>query len=661
MANVLFYKYDEGMTDDYISNPINIAPIFIDNVSVPEVAMSGDNYFSVEGRTMTISFFSEDGIKDELINNKVQNTNSLYSEVLNIFARVYNDSNELLFSGVVSSEYTYDDYNELFTNIVLMDGLHCFIKYHLANIESSNTNPHYINNFPSDSSNSDYGKEVDLETLPLYHITSKTPLKRYYYIYLNGLTNDSPFNKSSLLIGLDIDKYDYNFPMRITNPEFEGLDTDTTDLEANINPYFLNSISIKNIAREYFGASGKWYPIRANDSSYQDRTQFLDNWDNSIEQPFIPNGDINPKYFIMKKNLWTSFYMFVNDEGDVRTQTQLVIDHPNDTYKIRERWFVYSSSEVSPISMGDPANRDRAYLYQKLVIKKLRFVDEDGGFWFDNEYNYEYSSKTKITYAFINQSSMTDAQKRITTEELVLGKSFSIPDTLIKRLIYPSLWRYYLQAYVGYNWYSANYDTTTFHNNLFSDFPMTPAYTNENDWGAQQFACSLIGANKHNLVIEGTTKLSQRAISLSSSGGSVSDVLKAFLVLYNISIISDNEGSMSFIKKLRGVENPTANVFELADYNTRSYMGSNSYRTINDSLYDQFFFSQTIRGILDGYYRGLFNGFSIGRTFEVYKSMLLTEPEVSDIILYDNKRYWINSIKLSDNYMSYILKGYEVL
>lgn len=645
MANIQFYKYDEGNTSDYINNPINSTPIHIDNVSIPEIAMSGDNYFSLEGRTMTVSFFNEDAISNELINNKVQNTSSLYSEVLNIFAMVYSDNNELLFSGVVNAGYTYDDYNELFSDIVLMDGLHCFIRYHLENIESTTDKPHYVNNFPQDSSSSDFGKEVDIETLPLSHLSSQVPLSRYYYIYANGLVNDSPFNKSSLLVDLDIAKYDYHFPMRITNPEFEGLDTDETDLESNINTFFLNSLSIKNIAREHFGASGKWYPIRANDNSQQDRSVFLDNWNNNLEQPYLPDGSINPKYYIMKKNMWTSFYFNVI----------------NSDSRLRERWFVYSSAEVSPISMGEPYNRDEVYLHQKLVIKKLRFVDEDGGFWFDNEYNYEYSSKTKMLYAFLNQSSMTDNQKRITTEELVLGKRFSVPDTLIKRLSFISLWRYYIQAHIQVNWYNINYGSSDFINNIFSDFTVSPYLWMDDAPVGQEFTCSFIGANKHNLAIEGTTKLSKRATSLSSSGGSVSDILKAFLVLYNISIISDNEGNISFIKKLRGVENQDANIFEISDYNTRSQLDSNSYRTIDDSLYDQFFFSQTIKGILDGYYKSLFNGFSIERIFTVSRDVFSIEPNISDIILYGGKRYWINSIKLSDNYNSYTIKACEVL
>ena len=40
-----------------------------------------------------------------------------------------------MFSGVLNSKFGYDDYDSTFSNVVIMDGLHCLIKYHLNGLE----------------------------------------------------------------------------------------------------------------------------------------------------------------------------------------------------------------------------------------------------------------------------------------------------------------------------------------------------------------------------------------------------------------------------------------------------------------------------------------------------------------------------------------------
>ena len=663
MAYIKLYSYTEG--DTLNTTLLSSEKIYIGEVSVPEISMSSISYFSVEGRSLTISFWSEDEtILDMLTINKGNHISSKYIEVLNVFAEVYNDDDEKMFSGVLNSKFEYDDYDSTFSNVVIMDGLHCLIKYHLDGLETETQEPYYFNNFPDDEDKDSFGQEIDIEGLPLSKMNSAKPLRRYFYIYNNGINFQNLMTKDKIVELLSFDTYNYYFPMRINNSNLDDIDFDESSLTNVWSPIKRSGLTLGSVANEYYANSKEYFPIDdSGTSAFSNNRQFRNNWDYSLEPKYLANGEVNPKFYLMRTDAWFSFKTASRADGT----TRLFNYNFTDDYTVIDQWFVYVNREIIPKAMSDSQNRDYAYYTNKIEIRKFRFVFDRANhkFWFDDVYDYSSSWQEELYYYYYDGSPMGEADKIILSERLVKGEYLGYETSIIMRTGIPRLCLYssFIKPYLGAlaNKYWNDLLTEGFlEDNIFQGFWVDSDGLN---LGASEGTKQLIfswESSKQSFRVEGDVKLTPRALAFATMSN-ISDFLKAVLLIHNLSMIGDINGNITFIKKIRSTLPLTATYHYLDDSNTRSMITGDNLESIDETVFDSYWHSTIIKWIVTTQYSNIFGSFPQERQFTSMRFAFYTEPTINDVIVFRNKNYWINSIKLSNDYQSYIIKAYEVI
>lgn len=658
MAHINLYTFQEGQTS---SKTLFASSIPLDTLSYPETKMSSLSYFSVEGRTLTVSFFNDgDALQTNLIDNRYSLINSKYREVLNIFAEVVEGS-DVIFSGVLNSSFNYDDYEEEFTDVVIMEGLHCFIKYHLEAIKQEVDEPYFINLYPPDEDKKSYGEKIDLEALNLGSRTDRTPLKRYFYNFLVAFNYNDAINGDAIVNLLDIPLFDYYFPMRITNTNLVELFNIGSSLTNTISPFERTDIDLSDVAKQIFTHRNTEYPITNTSDAWADNKVFKNNWDGSIEPYYLTNGEVNPKYYFMRKEMWVTFNTYTKGVGDVDTTS----NYNNDNIYIIDKWFVYNVREIVPYSVDDLTTRDYAYLKQRVRIKKLRFIkwNPTGTLYYLGEYSYKNGIDELLHYYYYGGGAMDESDKEIISSRLVNGEDLGYTDSVISRTGIPRMctWRWYCTNYLTTfglpTWYDIT-NSTYQHDNFYYPSPYVNGLTQELDGTPFSLTLSLDG-QLNKISISGEVCLDSRALVLNGFTGDIKNYLKTLLTIFNITILPINNGNIVFVEKLRDTLDEDATIFYLDETSRTSTVGS-SPNPAEDGDYDLLFYPEPIKGIITKKYTILFSNFALNKQFTSYKYSFNTEPKINDIIVFRNKQYWINSIKLSDDYESYIVKAYEV-
>lgn len=659
MAYIKMYSYFEGDTGTlaYFNSTKDI-----DEITNPEVKMASINYFSIEGRQLSISFFSSedsDQYYTQLITNKNSNINSRHPEVMNIFTEVYNDDDELVFAGVVGSEYEYDDYDEMFTDIKIYDGLHCFLKYHMEALPDIEIDePFYSNIYEPNLGTLDYGDKIeDIDNIAQFPLSNA---KRYYYLIVNGINNGTYLNNESLISSLNLDLFYYHFPMAVEGLEDISIEPQiqaTTEFESDklsrIQKTWLpKSVGDKDISvDDLYNANGVWY------SSLDDYAGDVQVPSHPIIEDELGNEIVNEEFYFHKREIWCRLYAGIFDNGYVHVTTNNIEQPQPDvdtaTLVAREIWYVHFSHVLTPskytlTSYYNEGFGSTYYDNQRINIVKYRFWAEGtDNMWFDKAVTYE-RTVSKVNY---NSSGY---YRNLSMKDNMQGYNYELSGTVHNQFY--RLWNKTFGTMIGgYSFYINN---PTFIPNRTSIFNTTRIYSYNED--LSDYLWSNIGYDNSIAKITSKTVLSNRALLLNGDTN-LTEILKASLIISNVSMIGLNTGNIRFIEKLKDVIDPSANTFYLDESNTRSKYVVSLPKTFDSSFSDIFFYSNTIAGVTEYFYKNVFANFIGERQFTSMRFAFNTEPTINDIIVFRNKNYWINSIKLSNDYQSYIIKAYEVI
>lgn len=673
MAYAKFYKYNISSSGWQHSTLTNIGSYEIGSIDTPETKMSGISYFSIEGRQMTFELFlnETDALYDQLITNKQNNIHPVYNQLTIIFTKIYEDS-KLLFSGMLSSSYNYDDYSKLFTNIKIYDGLHCFIKYHIERLSDLNIEEAFYSNIYPDKTitGAQYGQEVDIDNMSQ---KGYQKLKMYYNTLINGIIGGQELTPQLFYFynKVNVDVFNNDFPMRI-----EGLESINFILQEVLGKHIDTTTDVLN---DFFKSE---HPI---DKSFEqlsmsevdernmvwfDNTQYIPGEGYPYEQPFYLNdqGQLrrNNKFYYHKRQLWCKAYATIFEDGHivVLSDYSQVAQHPDNIgdeqldYKVvmKQVWYIKHLKHISPwpkVKMSQYyLNNPILAIYSALDIQKLNIIKFR--FWIDGERSLWYAGHENKTYSYSG---------RIKPDPYQVG-SLPIPidDKMIDSMngnIYSQLWDdmfedvlYKYRVYVQYPNLVPNkdylFDTTIVFRTHVSEDNITTIYKN---WLQYDQINNLFR-------IYGQTILSKRALILNSNI-SLSDLIKSTLIVFNISIIPLANGNLRFIQRLKNIIDSSTTIHHLNDTNTRSIMKMQVLKNTVPEFSATFFYDDVVKNLATYFYHNIFRGFASQRQFTSFKYSFNTQPQINDIITYNNTQYWINSIKLSNN--QYIIKAYEVL
>lgn len=668
MAYAKFYKYNISSNGWQHSTLTDIGSYEIGSINTPETKMSGISYFSIEGRQMTFELFlnETDVLYNQLITNKQNNIHPVYNQLTIIFTKIYEDS-KLLFSGMLSSSYNYDDYSKLFTNIKIYDGLHCFIKYHIERLSDLDIEkPFYSNLYPDKTiTGAQYGQEVDIDNMSQ---KGYKKLKIYYNTLINGLIGGQELSPQLFYDKVNVDVFNNDFPMRIEGLENISLtlqevlgkhiDTTTDILKDFFKSEYPIDKSLEQLSMaEVDERNMKWFNNTQNIHNPSERYPY--------EKPFYLNDQgqwiRNNKFYFHKRQLWCKAYATIFEDGHivVLSDYSQVAQHPDNVgdeqsdYKVvmKQVWYIKYLKYIHPtyktprafFYVSDPFTRIRDISdIEKLNIIKFRFwIDGERTLWYAGYENKTYGS----SYSYTADEDYSLKEKMI----MHINGSFSrLWDDMFKDILHK------FRVYVQYPNLVPNRDylfnTTIVYRTHVSEDNITTIYKNwlEYDQINRSFR------------IYGQTILSKRGLILKSNI-SLSDLIKSTLIISNISIIPLANGNVKFIQRLKKVIDSSTTIHHLSDTNTRSIMKIQVLKNTVPEFSSTFLYDDVIKNIVTYYYRNIFKGFASQRQFTSFKYSFNTQPQINDIITYNNTQYWINSIKLSNNYKQYIIKAYEVL
>lgn len=657
MATINIYKYPIPYTDTNDLEAISLG-VEIDNVTFPSIDMSSVNYFSVEGRSLSVSFFGNDNINTELLTNKQHNINSTYTDLLKIYVEVI--EGDVQFAGVLSTTFGYDDYTGKFSDVVINDGLKCFIDYHIADMpEIEIKEPFYANIYEPDlgsGGDASYGDEIsDIDGLSQMGSSNST---KYYYLLINGILSGHYLNTELFIEKLNVPQYYEIFPMR-----FQGLDD--IDIQPDVNSYIeVNEDSIAKIQKTWFPRNEGTKDMEIADI-YANNGLLFDNFTNGFphQQPIIQNevgSDIvNPEFYFYKREMWMKVYATIFDNGYVAVRnSQTIIPEPNEVGSeivMKEVWYIHYSKLLVPVKYSVSSynsngfDATKYYDKERVNIIKIRFWVEDETMWYDRSVQYERSSSKGYENAsayYRNRSMNANIEGNHSVNN---GSNNVVFYRLLDKMFNGFLNTYYY--YLTYPLAIPNY------NSIFN----TTAIYNYNVYGSGvSLLFNSISYNNKITKIYGRTVLNNRAMLLNSNA-TLQTLLKASLTISNLSMISDKNGDIRFITKLKTVIDPSVSTFNLDDGTTRSEMKVSLPKSVDDSFSTIFFYSDPIKNVTIYYYKNVFANFIGERKFVSSVFVFGTEPTINDIIVFRNGNYWINSVQLSDDYYEYTIKAYEVL
>lgn len=693
MAYAQFYKYNISSNGWQYSTLTNIGSYEIGSIDTPETKMSGISYFSIEGRQMKFDLFlnETDALYNQLITNKQYNIHPVYNQLTIIFTKIYEGS-KLLFSGMLGSSYNYDDYSKLFTNIKIYDGLHCFIKYHIERLSDLDIEKAFYSNIYPDKTitGAQYGQEVDIDNMSQKGFKK---LKMYYNTLINGILGGQELSPQLFYFHnkVNVDVFNNDFPMRIeglesinlTMQEVLGKRIDTTI--DTLNDFFKSEHPIDKSLEQL-----SMVEVNERNMVWFDNTQYVPGEGYPYEQPFYLDdwGQLirNNKFYYHKRQLWCKAYATIFEDGHivVLADYNQVAQHPDNVgdeqldYKVvmRQVWYIKYLKHISPWKkfkmshsyLSNPIQIHSALDIQKLNIIKFRFwMDGERTLWYAGYENKTYSTSNRIKpdpapYQPpdpLDPYQPPDPPDPLQPDEDPPNIDNKMKDSM-KGEIHSNLWdnmfKGILHEYRTYVRYPNNVPNTDY---LFDTTAVYRIHVSE-DNNITTIYYNWLKYDQINKLfrIYGHTILSKRALILNSNI-SLSELIKSTLVMFNISIIPLANGNLRFIQRLKKVIDPSTTIHHLSDTNTRSIMKMQVLKNTVPEISATFFYDDIIKNLATYFYRNIFKGFASQRQFTSFKYNFNTQPQINDIITYNNTQYWINSIKFSNN--QYIIKAYEVL